>query len=115
MLLDIEALVAAVDFGNPDSEEIIHYCYIQEGDAAGAAPGGPCCRDGQESVDKVSAPLIQWFCHRAWEQAADSRWTKIVNLLRRVLTGLLAQRILPECLSGTQTSWGIDEGMIRAG
>ena len=117
VLLDIEALVAAVDFGNPDSEEIIHYCCIQEGDAAhaeGAAPGGPCCRDRQESVDKVSAPLIQWFCHRAWEQAADSRWTKIVNLLRRVLTGLLAQRILPVCLSGMQTSWDIDESMIAA-
>ena len=65
-------------------------------------------------MDKTAQPLIQWFCHRAWEQVAESRWTKSVNLLRRVLTGCLAQRILPNCLRGMQTSWQVHEGLAAA-
>ena len=112
LLLDLEALCAAVDFGSV-AEELTHYCCVQEGDAAhaaGATPGDACCRSREESVEQVAAPLIQWFCHKSWEQS-DNRWTKSVNLLRRVLTGCLAQRILPESLRGMQTSWKVHEGI----
>ena len=37
VLLDIEAMCAAVEFGPADSEVFIHYCYCQEGDAAHAS------------------------------------------------------------------------------
>ena len=117
LLLDIEAMATAVDFGSLETDEIIHYCCVREGDekhAAGASPGDPCCGSREESVEKVALPLIQWFCHRSWEQAAENRWTKSVSLLRRVLTGFLAQRILPECLKSMQTSWGVDESIAAA-
>ena len=74
----------------------------------------PCCSNREECVDKVAAPLIQWFCHQSWEQGPDSRWTKSVNLLRKVLTGCLAQRILPLCLVGMQTTWNVHEGVAAA-
>ena len=107
LLEDIEAMVAAVDFGSAASEDIIHYCYAQEGDAShgeGASPGAPCCRDREESVAKVSQPLIHWFCQRSWEQSAESRWTKSVNLMRKVLTGCLVQRIFARVFA-----WHADE------
>ena len=117
LLQDLEAMAAALDFGSMDTDEIVHYCYVQEGDekhALGASPGDPCCESREEAVEKVAVPLIQWFCHRSWEQAAETRWTKSVSLLRRVLTGYLAQRILPECLKSMQTSWDIDESIAAA-
>ena len=117
LLLDIEAMAAAVDFGSMQTDEIVHYCYVQEGDekhALGVAPGDPCCESREEAVEKVALPLIQWFCHRSWEQSAENRWTKSVSLLRKVLTGILAQRVLPECLKAMQTSWGVDESIAAA-
>ena len=69
LLLDLEALCAAVDFGST-ADELTHHCCVQEGDAehaAGATPGDACCRSREESVEKVAAPLIQWFCHKSWD------------------------------------------------
>ena len=60
-------------------------------------------------MEQVAAPLIKRFCHKSWQQS-DNRWTKSVNLLRRVLTGCLAQRILPESLRGMQTSCKVHAG-----
>ena len=35
-------------------------------------------------------------------------------MLRKVLTGCLAQRILPLCLAGMQTTWKVDEGLAAS-
>ena len=107
LLIDLQSMADAVDFGSCVYDAIIHYCYVVEGSAehaAGKPIGAPCCSSREEAVEKVAVALINWICHRNWDQVAANRWTKVVVTLRRVLTGFLAQRVLPECLRSLQTS-----------
>ena len=62
----------------------------------------------------MAVALINWICHRNWDQVAANRWTKVVVGLRRVLSGFLAQRVLPECLRSLQTSWQVHEGLAAS-
>ena len=117
LLRDLQNMAAAVDFGSSTHDCITHYCCVVEGSAehaAGSRVGSPCCSGRQESVDKVSVALVNWICHRAWDQVAASRWTKAGISLRRVLSGFLAQRVLPECLRAMQTSWAVHEGLAAS-
>ena len=117
LLRDLENMAAAVDFGSSTHDCITHYCCVVEGSAehaAGKRVGSPCCSGRPESVEKVSVALVNWICHRAWDQVAASRWTKVGISLRRVLSGFLAQRVLPECLRAMQTSWKVHEGIAAS-
>ena len=108
----------AVDFGSClRCGAIIHYCYVVEGSAehaAGKPIGTPCCSGREEAVEKVAVALINWICHKAWDQVAANRWTKVVVSLRRVLTGFLSQRVLPGCLRSMQASWQVHEGLAAS-
>ena len=91
LLLDLQNMAAAVDFGYSSSPHdcITHYCCVVEGSAehaAGSRVGSPCCSGRAESVEKVSVALVNWICHRAWDQVAASRWTKVGISLRKVLS-----------------------------
>ena len=90
LLRDLQNMAAAVDFGSSTHDCITHYCCVVEGSAehaAGSRVGSPCCSGRAESVEAVSVALVNWICHRAWDQVAASRWTKVGISLRKVLSG----------------------------
>ena len=117
LLTDLEALAAAVEFGSLNDSKLTHYCCVQEGSPehlAGLRVGGPCCRDKEESLEKVVVPILTWVVHRPWEVSAVSRWTHVVTLLKKTVVGFLAQRVLPESLRALRVHWDIHDGVISA-
>ena len=92
LLSDLHNMAGVVDFGSCVYNSITHYCYVVEGSAehvAGKQIGAPCCSSREEAVDKVAVPLVNWICHKNWDQVAANRWTKVVVSLRRVLSGFV--------------------------
>ena len=115
-LEDLEAFASAVEFGSSE-HRIVHYCWVEAGSEehlSGMSIGDPCCESFEEALEKTAVPCLNWLCHATWEQACESRWTKVVTTLRRAMAGYLGQQVLPECLKLLQTTWGINEGMEAA-
>ena len=75
------------------------------------AVGDKCCECLEEAVEKVHQPVHNWICQRAWEVAAESRWSHSTGLLLRYFLGGLAKRTLPRSLSSVQVNWGLDHSM----
>ena len=112
---DYRAVVDAIDLGPGGITSLVHWCHVEEGSSArlneGLAVGGACCRDREQSVERVSVPLINALVHRQWKVQAASRWTHVSNTLRRMSLGFLAKGILPEALKELKCVWGVDSSM----
>ena len=71
----------------------------------------PCCDSRKCSVEVVTVALTNLMVHRVWERSAQSRWTYLLNMLKRAAFGFAAGRILPRALSDMQICWKVDQSM----
>ena len=74
--------------------------------------GSRCCKDIDEAVAKVAAPLLNLLVHRPWSRAAENRWTYVQSLMKKLALGAVCKRVLPASLRSLQTFWGLSEGLI---
>lgn len=115
LLEDLEALCAVVDLGPGTPDSLVHWCHTSAG-ANGVADSGrrlgsPCCSDREQAVCRVAAPILNFFCNRAWDVSAVSRWTYAVNTLRRLLAGCLCNGLVPSALRELKAHWDLSDGM----
>ena len=106
-------VVLAVDLGSPG---LIHWCHVSNDRdpkhvEEGFPVGQPCCRDREQSIERVVVPLLNWLVHRPWNVAAVSRWTHMSNTLRKLAVGLLADGVLLEALREMKTMWSVKPGL----
>jgi len=64
----------------------------------GRPVGSRLCASREDAVARVCKPLLSLLAGRAWPSATESRWTHFSLVLRKVLLGFVAKRVLPLAL-----------------
>lgn len=111
---ELEHLVSVVALGQGGVEELTHFCWVAEGSPEhelGAPVGSACCHDFEESVERTIVPVLNLMVHKPWDRSAQSRWTYVLTLLRKLCLGYLSFGLLPAALRDLKTHWGLSEGM----
>lgn len=106
LLMDLQAVTDAFDLG-ADGSPIVHWCHKD------GAIGKGCCNSREEAVEKTAVPLLNWLIHRSWDAASVSRWTYVLNNLRKIAVGFLSNSLLPKALAEMQVFCGVTQGMER--
>ncbi len=66
-----------------------------------------------EAVGFISAPLVSFFAGRHWKTAALSRWTGVMEVVKKVVLGSVFGNMLPNALGGMSSSMDITEASLK--
>jgi hypothetical protein len=61
-------------------KDLCHYCWVEPGSVefdSGLPEGVACCRDRQESIEKMAVPFLNIIVNTSWSNTAASRWTYV--------------------------------------
>ena len=109
LLKDVDRLLELLTLSGKD---LIHNCHVVDGCSAhkeGLPIGSRCCKDREESIEKVVVATLNFLTNRAWAVASESRWTHTCTTLKRIAIGCLLGGLLNKSLANLQTFWGVGE------
>lgn len=109
LLQDVEELIDVLDVGLADPGSLVHWC--SKGTARSSA-NTPCCVDRSEAISKIAVPFLNLFVHRGWETCAVSRWTYVMNMLRKIGMSIAFGGILLDALRHMMVFWQVDMSMV---
>lgn len=67
----------------------------------------------REAVQMIAEPLCQVLVHRRWETAALSRWTGVLDCLKRLAIGIAMNGVLPTALGNLPSRLGITDQKLE--
>ena len=113
---DLFEITRVVSFGDGgDLESLTHHCFVArvsaEEQSRGLRYGDKCCASFDESVAKTAAPMLNVLVHRGWSQAAESRWTHVMAILKRLAVGCACKGIMTLALKNLQATWKVSGSM----
>ena len=116
LLLDLQALAAVWKVGaGSEVEGLTHHCWVEEGSdvhRAGARVGAPCCSNRDEMIEQMAVPFLNLVVHRPYTRSAQSRWTAVLSMLRKITLGFACAGVLPAAVKELLLSWRLHEGLI---
>ena len=95
-------------------KDLCHYCWVEPGSVEfdhGLPEGVACCRDRQESVEKMAVPFLNIIVNTSWSNTAASRWTYVVATFRRLCLGYACNGLIASALKDVQTFWNCADGI----
>ena len=108
---DFNEILDLVSLG---SGSLTHHCFVTEGCTAhknGKPIGSPCCKNRDESVEKVVASILNFLTGRAWVVASENRWTHTATTLKRIVVGYMLGGLLGKSLANLKSFWKLDGSM----
>ena len=80
----------------------------------GEFPHAPAGRVREFAIERIMQPLDALFVERRWSIAAVSRWTHVMENLKRVVLGCLCGRLIIHAISGMTTRLTVSEADMDA-
>jgi hypothetical protein len=113
--VSLDRILACRRWAPGETDGMVHWCsWVLRTDAFGHAAGGWCCGTAQEARDKVLRSISEWLFARAWNVAADNRWTTQPAAQRRLLVAETIDQAITRTLDQVVLEFQLQKASVVA-